>query len=95
MSLSNVNLRKQIGGWLGFGKSLSDITQRDIDQKTKKCEELFETLHLCVQRHGWNDNHCQTTIKPKYERCILKRVRESIKRFVGQNEECSAREPRG
>ena len=79
MSISNVNLRKQIGDLLGFGKNkLESCTQEDIDIKTKKCEDLFEKLHYCVQRHGWNDNHCQVTVKPKYDRCIIKRVRKYI-----------------
>jgi hypothetical protein len=79
MSISNVNLRKQIGDLLGFGKNkLESCTQEDIDLKTKKCEDLFEKLHYCVQRHGWNDNHCQVTVKPKYDRCIIKRVRKYI-----------------
>ncbi len=82
MSISNVNLRKQIGDFFGLsskGGSLKDVTKEDIADKEKKCEELFERLHLCVQRHGWNDNHCQATIKPKYERCIIKRVRVKSK----------------
>lgn len=54
---------------------MSNVTQRDIDAKIKRCEELFESMHFCVQKHGWNDNHCQVTVKPKYDRCIMKRVR--------------------
>ena len=79
MSLSNVNLKKQ---WTDFFKRNKNITQKEIDQKTKKCEELFEKVHYCVQKHGWNDNHCQLTIKPKYDRCIMKRVRLFIKKKV-------------
>jgi hypothetical protein len=66
------------------------VTQEDIDGKTKKCEALFEQLHMCVQKHGWNDNHCQVTVKPKYDRCIIKRVSAppSLRKLrVGQNEE--------
>ena len=63
--------------------------------KTKKCEDLFEKLHYCVQKHGWNDNHCQVTIKPKYDRCIIKRVRDRLLRYnTGQNEECILRKTR-
>ena len=45
---------------------------------------------MCVQKHGWNDNHCQVTVKPKYDRCIIKRVSAppSMRKLrVGQNEE--------
>jgi hypothetical protein len=74
MSISNVNLRKQVSDFFFGGKKYGACTQEDIEAKTKKCEELFESLHMCVQKHGWNDNHCQVTVKPKYDRCIIKRV---------------------
>ena len=90
MSISNVNLKKQFSDFF-FGRSkYASVTQEDIDGKTKKCEALFEQLHLCVQKHGWNDNHCQVTVKPKYDRCIIKRVSAppSLRKLrVGQNEE--------
>jgi len=73
MSISNVGLRKQISDYFFFNKKAKNYTQEDIDRKAQKCEKLFEELHFCVQKHGWNDNHCQVTIKPKYDRCIIKR----------------------
>ena len=47
MSISNVNLRKQIGDWFSFNRG-ETVTQEVINEKTKKCEELFEKLHYCV-----------------------------------------------
>ena len=73
MSISNVGIRKQINDFFFFKGKAKNYTQKDIDEKTQKCDRLFEDLHLCVQKHGWNDNHCQGTIKPKYDRCIIKR----------------------
>ena len=52
-----------------------EYTQEDLEKKQARCDELFEELHVCVKRHGWNDNHCQGVIKPKYDRCIVKRDR--------------------
>jgi hypothetical protein len=51
MSISNVNLRKQIGDLFGFhsgNQDMRNVTQKDIDAKTKRCEELFESMHFCV-----------------------------------------------
>ena len=48
-------------------------TEEDYKRKVEKCEHLFDELHECVQKHGWNDNHCQAVIKPKYDQCIVKR----------------------
>ena len=52
---------------------MKNVTQKDIEAKTQKCEELFEKLHFCVQKHGRKDNYYLVTVKPKYDRCIMKR----------------------
>jgi hypothetical protein len=43
MSISNVNLKKQIGDLFSFGRdSRKPITKEAIDKKIKRCDELFE-----------------------------------------------------
>ena len=80
MSLSDVGLRKQFKDWFSFTKKEKTYTPDDVFRKTMKCDMLFEDLHECARKHGWNDNHCQVTIKPKYDRCIIKR--DKIKHMV-------------
>ena len=41
-----------------INKKAENYTQEDVDKKAERCEELFEELHECAQKHGWNDNHC-------------------------------------
>lgn len=83
MSLSDIGLRKQIRSWF-FADPKFEVPQ--LEHKEKRCEEIFGLLTDCVQRHGWNDNQCQVTIKPKYERCVIKRVSFCLS-LLGQNED--------
>ena len=71
MSLSDVGLRKKLQS---FFKPAPQYTLEHLNVKSAKCEALFEQLHDCVAAHGWNDNQCQAVIKPKYDRCVVKRV---------------------
>ena len=71
MSLSNIGLKRQIKDF--FGICQKDYTADDLKKKQARCDELFDELHNCVQKHGWNDNHCQAVVKPKYDQCIIKR----------------------
>jgi hypothetical protein len=48
MSISNVNLRKQLSDFFFGSKKFSGCTEEDIEAKTKKCDQLFESLHMCV-----------------------------------------------
>ena len=76
MSISNVGLRKQFAD---FFKREPKYTPDDLTKKEARCTDLFDNLHDCVQRHGWNDNQCQVVIKPKYDRCVIKRVSVLLK----------------
>ena len=58
MALSDIGLKKQIKSFLGLNGPSKVYTEDDYDRKEKKCEDMFEELHECVQKHGWNDNHC-------------------------------------
>ena len=73
MALSDIGFKKQLKSFFGLGKPDKLYTEEDYDRKAAKCEDLFEELHDCVKKHGWNDNHCQAVIKPKYDQCIIKR----------------------
>lgn len=46
----------------------------EYHRKVERCDSKFDLFHECVSKHGWNDNQCQSVIKPKYDRCIAKRV---------------------
>jgi hypothetical protein len=71
MSLTDVGLRKKFRDMF---RREPQYTLSDFQSKSEKCEELFEVLRECVKSHGWNDNQCAVGIKPKYDRCIIKRV---------------------
>ena len=74
MALSDIGLKKQIAKLLHLDSSSTKVyTKEDYDRKSAKCEHWFDELHACVQKHGWNDNHCQAVVKPKYDQCIIKR----------------------
>ena len=74
MSLSDIGLKKQVKAFFGWDNTTNKAyTEDDYNSKVEKCEYLFEELHDCVKKHGWNDNHCQAVIKPKYDQCIVKR----------------------
>ena len=72
--MSNINLKKQFKDF--FNAKLGREKSYEIDDlkhRVYKCNLLFDELHECVKKHGWNDNHCQVTIRPVYDRCIIKR----------------------
>ena len=78
MSLSSVGLGKQTKNYFRdrlpeFLVAKKEYTEKDIERKTQKCDRIFEEMHECIQKHGWNDNHCQANAKSRYDRCIIKR----------------------
>lgn len=50
-----------------------EITEERILHQTEKCEKKFDEWHHCVKNKGWNDEKCYSTLRPKYESCIVKR----------------------
>ena len=53
MSLSDVGLRKK---FRDIFMPEQNYSIEDLNKKSARCIELFDTLHDCVLKHGWNDN---------------------------------------
>jgi hypothetical protein len=59
--------------------STEEITQTQILEQEKKCEDKFEIWQRCIKLKSWNDEECVGQLKPKYEYCIQKKnVMQSI-----------------
>ena len=62
-----------------FPSKEEEITEQEIEAKTNECNEFFDQLHLCVKRHGWNDQYWEKNYMEKYEEWIKERDKMQAK----------------